>query len=70
MTCERLFTWWFNSKLSPQTCLFNGKSILELELDSYQEHVLDRFLDLSSLHHDDLLSFKWVGKFLDCFLIC
>lgn len=45
-------------------------STLEIELDSFQQHVTDRFLDLSSVPHDELLSLKWVGKMLDCFLIC
>jgi hypothetical protein len=45
-------------------------STLEIELDSFQQHVTDRFLDLSSVPQDELLSLKWVGKLLDCFLIC
>ncbi|CAK8573386.1 unnamed protein product [Lathyrus sativus] len=45
-------------------------STLETELDAFQEHVADRFLDLSSVGQDDLLSLKWIGKLLDCFLLC
>ncbi|XP_004496468.1 protein BYPASS1-LIKE [Cicer arietinum] len=45
-------------------------STLEVELDCFQQHVTDRFLDISSVVQDDLLSLKWVGKLLDCFLIC
>lgn len=45
-------------------------STLEIELESFQQHVTDRFLDLASIGHDDLLSLKWIGKLLDCFLCC
>lgn len=45
-------------------------STSELELESFQQHVTDRFLDLASIGHDDLLSLKWIGKLLDCFLCC
>ncbi|XP_058769888.1 protein BYPASS1-LIKE-like [Vicia villosa] len=45
-------------------------STLEIELDAFQVHVTDRFLDLSSVGQDDLLSLKWIGKLLDCFLVC
>ncbi|KAK7391253.1 hypothetical protein VNO78_19666 [Psophocarpus tetragonolobus] len=45
-------------------------SSLEAELESFQQHVTDRFLELSSVVHDDLLSLSWVGKLLDCFLCC
>lgn len=45
-------------------------SILEVGLDSFQEHVTDCFLNLSSIHQDDLLSRKWIVKLLDCFLVC
>ncbi|KAI4352981.1 hypothetical protein L6164_007182 [Bauhinia variegata] len=43
---------------------------LELQLESFQRQVTDRFLELSSVNHDDLLSLSWVGKLLDSFLIC
>ncbi|KAK7357226.1 hypothetical protein VNO80_16510 [Phaseolus coccineus] len=43
-------------------------SSLEAEMESFQQHVTDRFLELSSVAHDDLLSLSWVGKLLDCFL--
>ncbi|KAK7343737.1 hypothetical protein VNO77_12738 [Canavalia gladiata] len=42
----------------------------EAELESFQQHVTERFLELSSVSQDDLLSLSWVGKLLDCFLIC
>lgn len=45
-------------------------SSLEAELESFQQHVTDRFLELSSVVHDDLLSLSWVKKLLDCFLCC
>ncbi|TKY51402.1 BYPASS-related protein [Spatholobus suberectus] len=45
-------------------------SSLEAELESFQQRVTDRFLELSSVVHDDLLSLSWVGKLLDCFLCC
>ncbi|CAJ1976945.1 unnamed protein product [Sphenostylis stenocarpa] len=45
-------------------------SSLEAELESFQQHVTDRFLELSSVAHDNLLSLSWVGKLLDCFLCC
>ncbi|KAK7270428.1 hypothetical protein RIF29_23552 [Crotalaria pallida] len=43
---------------------------LELELESFQQHITDRLLDLSSVGHSDLLSLSWVGKLLDSFLLC
>jgi len=45
-------------------------SNLEAEMESFQQHVTDRFLELSSVPHHDLLSLPWVGKLLDCFLCC
>ncbi|WVY96536.1 hypothetical protein V8G54_028687 [Vigna mungo] len=45
-------------------------SSLEAEMESFQQHVTDRFLELSSVAPDDLLSVSWVGKLLDCFLCC
>lgn len=45
-------------------------SNLESELESFQQHVTNRFLELSSVVHDDLLSLSWVEKLLDCFLCC
>lgn len=45
-------------------------SSLEAELESFQQHVTDRFLELTSVVHDDLLSLSWVGKLLHCFLCC
>ncbi|KAI4348087.1 hypothetical protein L6164_008848 [Bauhinia variegata] len=43
---------------------------LEHELESFQRLVTERFLELSSANHDDLLSLSWVAKLLDAFLIC
>ncbi|KAG2401651.1 protein ROH1-like [Vigna umbellata] len=45
-------------------------SSLEAEMESFQQNVTDRFLELSSVAPDDLLSVSWVGKLLDCFLCC
>ncbi|XP_027365509.1 UPF0496 protein 4-like [Abrus precatorius] len=45
-------------------------SSLETELESFQQRVTDRFLELSSIAQDDLLSLSWIGKLLDCFLCC
>uniref|UniRef100_A0A6M2EVM9 R3H domain-containing protein n=1 Tax=Populus davidiana TaxID=266767 RepID=A0A6M2EVM9_9ROSI len=50
---------------SPQTT-----STLELELDAFQKQVTDRFLDLSSVGPDCLLSLAWIRKLLDSFLCC
>ena len=44
-------------------------SSLELELESFQQHVTDRFLELSSVSHEELLSLLWVGKLLESFLL-
>ncbi|KAK7279827.1 hypothetical protein RJT34_24885 [Clitoria ternatea] len=43
---------------------------LEADLETFQQHVTDRFLELSSAPQDDLLSLSWIGKLLDCFLCC
>ncbi|XP_061345181.1 protein BYPASS1-LIKE [Gastrolobium bilobum] len=45
-------------------------SSLEVEMESFQQHVTDQFLELSSVGQDELLSLSWVGKLLDCFLRC
>ncbi|KAE9617435.1 hypothetical protein Lal_00034382 [Lupinus albus] len=45
-------------------------SSLELELDSFQKQVTDRFHELCSVGSDDLLSLSWVRKLLDSFLCC
>ncbi|KAK9023662.1 hypothetical protein V6N11_003870 [Hibiscus sabdariffa] len=42
----------------------------ELELESFQKQVADRFHDLSFVPSDELLSLQWVRKFLDIFLCC
>ncbi|OMP05775.1 Protein BYPASS-related protein [Corchorus olitorius] len=43
---------------------------LEVELESFQRQVADRFHDLSSVPSDELLSLPWVRKLLDVFLVC
>lgn len=45
-------------------------STLERELESFQQHITERLLELSSVDHNDLLSLSWVGKLLDSFLCC
>ncbi|KAL4358423.1 hypothetical protein HN51_029815 [Arachis hypogaea] len=45
-------------------------SSLEVELESFQQHVTDQFLELSSVSHEELVSLSWVGKLLDSFLCC
>ncbi|KAK7283563.1 hypothetical protein RIF29_13156 [Crotalaria pallida] len=45
-------------------------SSLELELDSFQKQVTDRFHELCSVGNDDLLSLSWIRKLLDSFLVC
>lgn len=45
-------------------------SSLEAELESFQQHVTERFSELSSVGNDDLLSLSWLGKLLDCFFCC
>ncbi|KAF6163656.1 hypothetical protein GIB67_036116 [Kingdonia uniflora] len=45
-------------------------STQELELESFQKQVADRFLDLSSASAEDLLSLSWIRKLLDVFLCC
>ncbi|CAL1412790.1 unnamed protein product [Linum trigynum] len=43
---------------------------LESELEAFQKLVGERFLDLSSVRSDDLLSLAWIRKLLDAFLCC
>ncbi|XP_028757225.1 uncharacterized protein LOC114716390 [Neltuma alba] len=43
-------------------------SNLEQELESFQKQVSDKFLDLSSVGRDDLLSLSWIRKLLDSFI--
>ncbi|TKY46018.1 BYPASS-related protein [Spatholobus suberectus] len=45
-------------------------SSMEQELELFQKHVTERFLELSSVESGDLLSLSWVRKLLDCFLCC
>ncbi|CAN0892196.1 Protein ROH1 [Linum grandiflorum] len=44
--------------------------VLENELEAFQKLVGERFLDLSSVRSDDLLSLPWIQKLLDAFLCC
>ncbi|XP_057423901.1 protein ROH1 [Lotus japonicus] len=60
----------FSTNRRDQVHSMEGGSTLEHELESFQQHVTDRFLDLSSAGPDDLLSLSWVGKLLDHFLSC
>ncbi|OVA03333.1 Protein BYPASS-related [Macleaya cordata] len=43
---------------------------LELELDSFQKQVTERFHELSSVTGEDLLSLSWIRRLLDAFLCC
>ncbi|KAK7364475.1 hypothetical protein VNO80_13167 [Phaseolus coccineus] len=45
-------------------------SSMEQELDLFQKHVTERFLELSSVESGELLSLSWVRKLLDSFLCC
>ncbi|KAK6938274.1 Protein ROH1-like [Dillenia turbinata] len=47
-----------------------GVSSLELELETFQRQVTDRFHDLGSVGPEELLSLSWIRKLLDCFLCC
>ncbi|XP_022767910.1 uncharacterized protein LOC111312142 [Durio zibethinus] len=48
----------------------DGSASQEVELESFQRQVADRFHDLSSVPSDELLSLPWVRKLLDVFLCC
>ncbi|KAG1363204.1 UPF0496 protein 4 [Cocos nucifera] len=50
----------------------DGGTSQEQELEAFQRHVADLFLELSSsaAGGEDLLSLSWVRKLLDTFLIC
>lgn len=41
---------------------------MEVELDSFQRQVAEKFIDLNA--SGDLLSLEWIGKLLDSFLCC
>ncbi|KAL0853986.1 hypothetical protein Bca101_059138 [Brassica carinata] len=44
---------------------------MEVELDSFQRQVAEKFIDLNAYANDDeLLSLEWIGKLLDSFLCC
>lgn len=44
---------------------------MEVELDSFQRQVAEKFIDLNASANDDgLLSLEWIGKLLDSFLCC
>ncbi|XP_027358731.1 uncharacterized protein LOC113867540 [Abrus precatorius] len=45
-------------------------SSMEQELDMFQRQVTERFLVLSSVGSEELLSLSWVRKLLDSFLCC
>ncbi|KAK8572200.1 hypothetical protein V6N13_047814 [Hibiscus sabdariffa] len=47
-----------------------GSPSNEVELESFQRQVADRFHDLASVPSDELLSLPWVRKLLDVFLCC
>ncbi|XWS24957.1 hypothetical protein CRYUN_Cryun27aG0029400 [Craigia yunnanensis] len=48
----------------------HGSASHEVELESFQRQVADRFNDLASVPSDELLSLPWVRKLLDVFLCC
>ncbi|GMI83197.1 BYPASS1-LIKE [Hibiscus trionum] len=50
--------------------LNNGSGSNEVELDSFQRQIADRFQELASVSSDDLLSLSWLRKLLDVFLLC
>ncbi|KAJ0257338.1 hypothetical protein HA466_0082180 [Hirschfeldia incana] len=59
-----------SSNTSPATA-GTSHSNMEVELDSFQRQVAERFIDLNaSSSGDDLLSLEWIGKLLDSFLCC
>ncbi|KAK4747353.1 hypothetical protein SAY87_026390 [Trapa incisa] len=43
---------------------------VELELEDFQRHVTNQFLDLSLVMQDDLLSMPWISRLLDAFICC
>ncbi|KFK44027.1 hypothetical protein AALP_AA1G205900 [Arabis alpina] len=43
-------------------------STMEVELDSFQRQVAEKFIDLNA--SGELLSLEWIGKLLDSFLCC
>ncbi|KAL1206950.1 Protein BYPASS1-LIKE [Cardamine amara subsp. amara] len=44
---------------------------MEVELDSFQRQVAEKFIDLNaSAAEDELISLEWIGKLLDSFLCC
>lgn len=45
-------------------------SSMDQELDVFQKHVTERFLELASVESGELLSLSWVRKLLDSFLCC
>lgn len=44
-------------------------SNMEVELDSFQRQVAEKFIDLNA-SSNELLSLEWIGKLLDSFLCC
>ncbi|XVE55152.1 hypothetical protein DITRI_Ditri03aG0137200 [Diplodiscus trichospermus] len=57
-------------QVQPMESPNDGSASPEVELDSFQRQVADRFLDLASVPSDELLSLPWVRKLLDVFLFC
>ncbi|KAK8579894.1 hypothetical protein V6N12_070197 [Hibiscus sabdariffa] len=48
----------------------NGLGSNEVELESFQRQIADRFQELASVSSDELLSLPWLRKLLDVFLLC
>lgn len=42
----------------------------EIELESFQRQVAERFQDLAGAHSDEFLSIPWIRKLLEAFLCC
>lgn len=42
----------------------------EIELESFQRQVAERFQDLAAAHSDEFLSIPWIRKLLEAFLCC
>jgi len=50
---------------------FSEPMTMEVELDSFQRQVAEKFIDLNaSADDDEILSLEWIGKLLDSFLCC
>ncbi|CAA3030289.1 uncharacterized protein LOC111376147 [Olea europaea subsp. europaea] len=42
----------------------------DIEFESFQKQVADRFNNLAAVDSDELLSISWIGKLLDAFICC